>query len=98
MLKQVLSISDEARNDFSKLDKETLQNSMALFMPFKNDLYDLDSESKRKLEALSQERFVGKYKNDNEGFIKAMMEIGETAEYNTDVKLTSKPRFGQLSA
>lgn len=82
-------MSDEARTDFSKLDKETLENSMALFMPFKNDMYDLDSESKRKLEVLSQERLVGKYKNDNEGYLKAVMEIRENAEYNTDLKLSS---------
>jgi hypothetical protein len=44
--------------------------------------YDLDEKTSAALDKLIKERFQGKYKDDNDGFTKAFLQLSEQATYD----------------
>lgn len=72
-----------------------------MFTPFggnEEESYDLDAKSKDAMDKLIQERFTGKYKDDNEGFAKAFMDFSQTATFDPTKKLTKSMRMDMSGA
>jgi len=96
ILQTILPIGKEAKTDFSKLDKQTLENSLQMLMPYQRseeNTYDLDARSKDAMDRLVRERFNGRYQNDKEGFAKAFLDFSENATYDKTKKINQPARF-----
>ncbi|CDW82520.1 UNKNOWN [Stylonychia lemnae] len=101
ILSAIMPFGQDALKDPSKLTKEQLQNSIKFLMPYNSgeeELYDIDNVTQKRIQGLVEERMHGKYKNDNEGFAQAFIQLNETATYDKTKKLTAVNRINpQLS-